>query len=566
MESNKKIFRSNSIRTLCTLPLFLLPIAEMNGTTTYAQSVQFSFSLSNSTVKEVLEQIENESEFVFVYYENTFDPSKKVSINANGKEVDEILDEVFAGQGVSYEINDRQVILKKEEATSTSSKAVHQQETKKIQGLVKDIFGEPIIGASVVIKGTTNGTITGLDGEFSLNNVEKGSVIKVSFIGYQTQEIAWNGQPLTLTLKEDSRQLEEVIVVGFGTQKKENLTGSVSQVSMDEVLGDRPVTSAAAALQGAMPGLTIGGGSGPGQSKSFNIRGTLSINGGSPLVLIDNVEGDINMLNPEDIESVTVLKDAASSAIYGARAAGGVVLVTTKRPKSGTNFNLNYNFNVGWEKPINVLEQASLLEYIDAYQEAGYTQTYWAGNGDVAKWRDYLVQYKKDPSSLNTIGDGIYKDTDGRVYWLSEKNIYDNILTTGFLNNHNISASGGTDKIRFRLSAGLSKENGPLYTDKDSYYRKNISAFVSADVLKWFTQEITVSYSDAKKKMPERVGNMVDFYSTRLVQYYPEGNMPAEIIGTDEELPTQTPMNMIRYAPVSTTRTAIPRISTRSIF
>jgi len=113
MESNKKIFRSNSIRTLCTLPLFLLPIAEMNGTTTYAQSVQFSFSLSNSTVKEVLEQIENESEFVFVYYENTFDPSKKVSINANGKEVDEILDEVFAGQGVSYEINDRQVILKK---------------------------------------------------------------------------------------------------------------------------------------------------------------------------------------------------------------------------------------------------------------------------------------------------------------------------------------------------------------------------------------------------------------------------------------------------------------------
>lgn len=566
MESNKKIFRSNSIRTLCTLPLFLLPIAEMNGTTTYAQSVQFSFSLSNSTVKEVLEQIENESEFVFVYYENTFDPSKKVSINANGKEVDEILDEVFAGQGVSYEINDRQVILKKEEATSTSSKAVHQQETKKIQGLVKDIFGEPIIGASVVIKGTTNGTITGLDGEFSLNNVEKGSVIQVSFIGYQTQEIAWNGQPLTLTLKEDSRQLEEVIVVGFGTQKKENLTGSVSQVSMDEVLGDRPVTSAAAALQGAMPGLTIGGGSGPGQSKSFNIRGTLSINGGSPLVLIDNVEGDINMLNPEDIESVTVLKDAASSAIYGARAAGGVVLVTTKRPKSGTNFNLNYNFNVGWEKPINVLEQASLLEYIDAYQVAGYTQTYWAGNGDVAKWRDYLVQYKKDPSSLNTIGDGIYKDTDGRVYWLSEKNIYDNILTTGFLNNHNISASGGTDKIRFRLSAGLSKENGPLYTDKDSYYRKNISAFVSADVLKWFTQEITVSYSDAKKKMPERVGNMGDFYSTRLVQYYPEGNMPAEIIGTDEELPTQTPMNMIRYAPVSTTRTAIPRISTRSIF
>lgn len=144
MESNKKIFRSNSIRTLCTLPLFLLPIAEMNGTTTYAQSVQFSFSLSNSTVKEVLEQIENESEFVFVYYENTFDPSKKVSINANGKEVDEILDEVFAGQGVSYEINDRQVILKKERLQVHPLKLYINRRQRRFKDLLK-IFLENLL-------------------------------------------------------------------------------------------------------------------------------------------------------------------------------------------------------------------------------------------------------------------------------------------------------------------------------------------------------------------------------------------------------------------------------------
>ena len=151
-------------------------------------------------------------------------------------------------------------------------------------------------------------------------------------------------------------------------------------------------------------------------------------------MLIDNVEGDISLLNPDDIESVSVLKDAASSAIYGARAAGGVILVTTKRPKDKSKINLNYNFNMGWERSLNVLEQSSLTEYLDAYMEAGYTNSYWAGNGDVEKWRDYLQQYKQNPSSLSTVGDGILKDSDGRVYWLSEKNMYKNILTTGAMN------------------------------------------------------------------------------------------------------------------------------------
>ena len=317
-----------------------------------------------------------------------------------------------------------------------------QQQTSACKGVVKDTNGETLIGVSVVVKGTTNGTVTGLDGDFAINGVKKGSRLVVSFIGFTSQEVVWNGTPLNITLKEDNKTLDEVVVVGFGTQKKENLTGSVSQVKMSEVLGDRPVTNAAAALQGAMPGLTIGGGTGPGQSKSFNIRGTLSINGGGPLVLIDNVEGDISLLNPDDIESVSVLKDAASSAIYGARAAGGVILVTTKRPKDKSKINLNYNFNVGWERSLNVLEQSSLTEYIDAYLEAGYTNSYWAGNGDVAKWREYLQQYKQNPSSLNTVGDGIYKDEDGRVYWLSEKNMYKRILTTGALQNHNVSISG----------------------------------------------------------------------------------------------------------------------------
>ena len=268
------------------------------------------------------------------------------------------------------------------------------QQTETATGVVKDALGETIIGASVVVKGTTNGTITDFDGNFSIPGVKKGDIIQISFVGYQTQEIAWDGKPLNITLKDDTQALEEVVVVGFGSQKKADLTGAVSQVKMDEVLGDRPVINATAALQGTMPGLMVSGASSPGQSKSFNIRGDLSINGGAPLVLIDNVEGDLSALNPDDIESVSVLKDAASAAIYGARAAGGVILVTTKRPKNDAQFQFNYSFNQGWEKSIGRPEQASLMEYIDAYEEAGYSKQYWAGNGQIATWRELLQQYQ----------------------------------------------------------------------------------------------------------------------------------------------------------------------------
>lgn len=161
--------------------------------------------------------------------------------------------------------------------------------------------------------------------------------------------------PIAATAQEslaDTLSIDELVFVGFAQQKKVNLTGAVSQVNMEEVIGDRPLTSIGAALQGAIPGLSISGNSAPGQFKSLNIRGQLSINGGSPLVLIDNTEGDINALNPEDIESISVLKDASSAAIYGARAAGGVILITTKHPKANHGFHIDYSFNLGFERSI----------------------------------------------------------------------------------------------------------------------------------------------------------------------------------------------------------------------
>ena len=432
------------------------------------------------------------------------------------------------------------------------------------KGVVKDNQGETVIGASVVVKGSTNGTITGLDGDFTLDNVKRGDVIQISYIGYVSQEVVWQGTPLNITLKEDSQTLEEVVVVGFGSQKKANLTGSVSQVKMDDVLGERPVTNVKNALQGSMPGLMVSGGASPGEAKSFNIRGTVSINGMNPLVLIDNVEGDIDLLNPEDIESVTVLKDAASSAIYGARAAAGVILITTKKAKKGEKFNLNYNANFGFQTSINSPKQASLDEYLRAYQAAGFSETYYAGNGSVSKWREYLAGYKENPAAYPTVGDGIYIGEDGAPYYLNDKDVYKAFQETSFMQTHNLTANGGTEKLRYRLSAGLTKEDGPLIESKDTYMRKNISSFISADITDWLTQEADFRYTVADRSEPMGSGDGI--YCMDHISFYPSGMMPGSVnTSVGKDLPLITPENQIRYNNPYLTDTDNTRIYLRTI-
>ncbi|WP_294587022.1 TonB-dependent receptor [uncultured Phocaeicola sp.] len=450
-----------------------------------------------------------------------------------------------------------------------------QQQSDVCKGVVKDAMGEPVIGASVVVKGTTNGTITDIDGNFSISGVKKGATIEVSFVGYVTQNVTWNGRPLTLTLKDDTQALDEVVVVGFGSQKKANLTGAVTTVKMDEVLGDRPLAKAADALQGAVPGLLVSsGGNSVGSSKTFQIRGAYSLGiqnsdgtyGASvaPLVLIDNVEGDIDMLNPDDIESITVLKDAASSAIYGARAAGGVILVTTKRPKGDTRFQLNYNNNFAFASAMNLPKQTSLETYLHAYQDAEGDQYWSLGAPSVSRWLELLEQYKQNPGSLDVRGDGIFKDTDGALYYLNEKDLVKNMLESSFQQTHNLSVSGGTEKLRYRLSAGMVDSDGVLITNKDSYTRMNVSSFISADITSWFTQEATLSYAHSKNSLPQSSAGGI--YSTRLVSYYPEGTMPEGYgTGADDDLPFFTPKNQILAANTDKNINDNPRIFLKSI-
>ena len=276
------------------------------------------------------------------------------------------------------------------------------QTGKTVKGVVTDNFG-PVPGANVLVKGTTNGVITDIDGNFTLTNVPEGAVLQVSFIGYVTQEIKVAGQTtFNVKLSEDAKALEEVVVVGYGSQKKVNLTGAVGQID-SKVLESRPITSTASALQGTIPNLQITNTSGePGQAASLNVRGTTSINGGSPLVLVDGVEMSLDLVNPNDIANVTVLKDAAASAIYGVRAAFGVVLVTTKSPQKAEKVTVNYTGNFSFAKP------SIMPEFIDSQSQFAEWMNQACINGSVpTKYKqetiDKMKAYEADPKNiLNT--------------------------------------------------------------------------------------------------------------------------------------------------------------------
>ena len=447
------------------------------------QEAKLSIQQRSVALSRVFYEIEKQTGYSFLVRNNDINMNEKVSIDVKNKSVEEVLEMLFVGKNIRYKVEGEHISVYKPQ----------QSRQNAITGLVMDVAKEPVIGASVVVMGSTNGCITDFDGKFSLEVSEFPVKLQISYIGYKSQEVTVRDtKTIQVVLREDTETLDEVVVVGYGSQKKANLTGAVASVKMDEVIGNRPLSQAADALQGTVPGLFVSSdGNAPGKSKSFQIRGAYSVgiknDDGSygsaikPLILIDNVEGDLDMVNPEDIETVTVLKDAASAAIYGARAAGGVILVTTKRPKGETSFQLNYNNNFAFATAMNLPEQAPLMEYLQAYSDAAGDQFWTMGSPSVSKWMGYLEQYRNNPSSIPTVGDGIFKDTDGAVYYMNEKDLVKNMLETSFQHTHNISMTGGTDKLRYRLSAGFIDNDGVLITDGrsgEATVRKNKSGIV----------------------------------------------------------------------------------------
>ena len=358
------------------------------------------------------------------------------------------------------------------------------QQNGKVTGTVVDDLG-PVAGASVVVKGTTNGNITDMDGNFTLEGVKNGDIIQISFIGYTTQEIKYTGQStLQIKLAEATQKLEEVVVVGYGVQKKVNLTGAVG-IADSEILEDRPIGNIAQGLQGAIPNLNIDFASGnPNAATTFNVRGATSLNGGQALLLVDGVEtSDLSLLNPQDIESVSVLKDAASASIYGARAAFGVVLITTKKGKKEQKVQINYNNNFSWSMASRLPDGVSSDKWIRAMNQAN------VNNGSGQYFKDEHVQAVDDfiagrgPSAFYTTDNSI--TAAGQWAYAGNTDWFDVMYKPSFMQQHNASISGGSDKTTYYGSIGYKGQDGILQYGTDKYKRINMSFNFSTQITKW---------------------------------------------------------------------------------
>ncbi len=412
----------------------------------FDQRFDVEFSLNNTTLKTVVNSLKKQTDIVFSY-DTSLESLRvnNVSVKAENEKIEAILDQAFRGTGIKYKIEDRIVMLYSGKEPSAKANAT-QQSTKKISGIVKDPTGIPVIGANVVVKGTTNGVITGLDGDFQLE-VPENATLEISYIGYMTQSISVSGKKtFNITLNEDTQKLDEVVVLGYGAgQRKQDLSASVGVLDNTEDLVARPVTSTESMLQGQLAGVTVqANGGDPTATPSIVIRGQGSQNGDNVLWVVDGVPG-APIASMNDIETIVVLKDAASAAIYGAQSgAGGVILVTTKKAKEGKT-SLSYDATFGIRKASNVIEPLNAEEQLEmrklSYANAGLTlPTGW--------------DLTKNPWVGTT-----------RTNWMDE------IFRTAFYQRHNVALNVGSENASNRVSFAYDNDEGVLVNT----FNKNLS-------------------------------------------------------------------------------------------
>ncbi|MCC8197060.1 MAG: TonB-dependent receptor [Tannerellaceae bacterium] len=425
---------------LCLI-LFICSVFQSFAATTYSQTTILSLHLNNVSVEEVLNEIEAQSEYRFLYNKRMVDVTRKVSVSLDDQEITAILNNLFDNKQVSYMISDRQVVLNPVEA-----KAIHQQK-KKVSGQVVDASGLSVIGANVIEKGTTNGTITDMDGNFSLE-VGDNAILQVSYIGYTAMELEVRGRAVVeIVLQEDSQALDEVIVVGYGIQKKSVITGAISSVKAEDMMNSSN-TRPEQALQGKTSGVQVVSSSGaPGSAMKIRIRGYSSNGNSDPLYIVDGLRtDDISGLEPSNIESMEVLKDGASAAIYGAEGGNGVVLITTKNGSSGKT-QVTYDFQYTIQSLGRTPKVMNAEQYIGYMTESGALT-------DVAF-------------------EGI--DTD----WLKET------FEASPMQKHNVSISGGNDQSTYLMSLSYLNQEGIVKGKDDNYKRYSGMFNGSQKVNKW---------------------------------------------------------------------------------
>ena len=440
-----------------------------------------TLNVQNETVENVFNQLSKQTGLKFFYDQTVVNNAPRVSLSVKDASLQSVLNKISSQTKLYFNRDNNTISVGKQNNNLNKEKPV---KIKTIKGTVVDEKGEPVIGASVVVKGSSLGTITDVEGAYVLANVPERSEVVISFIGYQAQTLSASNKALAkIILKEDNEMLDEVVVVGYGTIKKANLSGAVDQISSKEI-EHRISGNTGQTLQGLIPNLNVSFSDGAINKKaSFDVRGVGSINGGSPLILIDGVEGDLNYINPKDIASVSVLKDASSSAIYGARAAFGVVLISTKNPGKGA-VQVNYSNHFGWSNPtINTdnfitdgLEWARLSDKLSLMSN---TSTYLGYSEDDYA---YMEARKKDPSlpavlikTINGVERYVhYGNTDwwGYIFRKNQPSM-----------EHNINLSGGTDKMRFYLSGRYYSREGIYRINPDKLQSYTLRSKVDFQIL-----------------------------------------------------------------------------------
>ena len=478
---------------------------------TYAQSTEINLSSGEKTLEELFNEIEEKSEFIFLYNDNVINLSKKVRIQNNVDNIEEILKQALAGSSVNYKIIDRQIIFyldEKKELNFERISSLQPDNTVQISGKVTDKRKEPLGGVNIIEKGTTHGVMTNIDGDFTLR-VMKGAILQFSFVGFIPQEIRINNQrTLSVVLEEDLQNIEEVVVVGYGTQRKANLTGAVQTVGSKAIEG-RPITNVNQALQGVAANVNITQTTGRANSSpDINIRGYTSINGGSALILLDNVPVSANELariNPEDIENVSILKDAASAAIYGGRASFGVILITTKKAKAD-KLEISAEASAGFrtfstlpELVTDPLEHMTLANPSSTRKPLFYEEEF-----------EYVRKMQAEPDkypAYRVIGNGIMSglySTQGAWAWYQDIDYNDAFLRDlSPTYNANVRIANRNDKMSYSVSGGYYHQDGMMRYGNDKLDRLNMRSNGSYKLTNWWELGSNMAFNYQKYDQPE---------------------------------------------------------------
>lgn len=489
-----------------TLLIHLLFVFPVSANLRILQDTKVTIKQTNAPLSKIISDIEQKTGYSIIVRLNDVDVRENYSIDEKDKSLYQVLTTLFQDKDINFEIKEKTIsIYRPEKAPSTGN-----EQTIRLSGTVTDEQGEPIIGANVVEKGTTNGIITDVDGGFSLS-VPENAILQVSYIGYITQDFRVKNQDvIRITLKEDALALEEVVVVGYGVQKKINLTGAVATVNK-ETMESRPVSNVIQSLQGAVPGLTISVGGQPGNAGSISLRGqgSLSNEGKTPpYILIDGVPADeatMLGLNPDDIEGISILKDAASSAIYGARAAYGVILVTTKsgsgkKDKIRVNYSNNLDFAAFTVIPdmVNSLQFAEA--YNDGYRNAGRTPMF------TDEWMVKAKRRVADPSAPATEPyegqPNTWKHTFDSFDNVNWYDVYYKPGFSSFQQKHTLSLTGTTEKISYYVSAGLRDNNSNMRYGEWTNTQYSGLARLNSKVSEWLDIGLNIRYANGLTKEP----------------------------------------------------------------